>query len=97
MNLKDKIDYSESGVLSKVISKTEKNNLTLFCMAAGTDITEHTSTKSGFVYVIEGDGMFMLEGEEISMLPGVIIFMDANAKHSLTAKENTSFLLCLNN
>ena len=97
MNLKDKIDYSESGVLSKVISKTEKNNLKLFCMAAGTDITEHTSTKSGFVYVIEGEGVFVLEGEEISMSAGVIIFMDANAKHSLKAEENTSFLLSLNN
>ena len=97
MNLKNKIDYSEGGVLSKVISKTSENNLTLFCMAASTDISEHTSTKSGFVYVIEGKGTFMLEGEKISMLPGTIIFMDANAKHSLKAVENTSFLLCLNN
>ncbi len=97
MNLKDKMDYSESGVLSKVINKTDGNNLTLFCMSSGTDISEHTSTKSGFVYVIEGNGTFVLEGEEIQMLPGVIIFMDANAKHSLKAEENTSFLLCLNN
>ncbi len=96
MNLKDKIDYSEGGVLSKAISKTEKNNLTLFSMAAGTDITEHTSTKSGFVYVIEGNGVFVLEGEEIEMKEGILIFMDANAKHSLKAVENTSFLLGLN-
>ena len=96
MNLKDKMDYSESGVLSKVINKTDGNNLTLFCMSSGTDISEHTSTKSGFVYVIEGNGTFVLEGEEIQMLPGVIIFMDANAKHSLKAEENTSFLLSLN-
>jgi quercetin dioxygenase-like cupin family protein len=97
MNIKEKIDYSENGVLSKVISKTEKNNLTLFCMAAGTDVSEHTSTKEGFVYVIEGKGTFVLNSKEIKMEPGAIIFMNKNAPHSLKAEENTSFLLSLTN
>ena len=96
MNIKESIEYPSSGILSKVINKSSENNLTLFCMAAGTDMSEHTSTKSGFVYVIEGNGTFVLEGKEIKMLPGEIIFMEANAKHSLKAKENTSFLLSLN-
>lgn len=89
------IEYSKGGVLSKVIVKTEKNNVTLFCMAKGTDISEHTSTKEGFVYVLEGKGKFTLEGEEITMLPGVFITLPKNAKHSLRADENTSFILSL--
>ena len=97
MNLKKEIEYPSNGVLSKVISKTEKNNLTLFSMAANTDIGTHTSTKEGFVYVIEGKGTFVLNEEEIEMLPGTIIFMGQNAPHSLKAEENTSFLLSLNN
>jgi quercetin dioxygenase-like cupin family protein len=97
MNLKEQIEYPANGVLSKVISKTEKNNLTLFSMAAGTDIGDHTSTKEGFVYVIEGKGTFILNGESIEMLPGTIIFMNQNAPHSLKAEKNTSFLLSLNN
>jgi quercetin dioxygenase-like cupin family protein len=97
MNLKEQIEYPTNGVLSKVISKTEKNNLTLFSMAAGTDIGDHTSTKEGFVYVIEGKGTFVLNGEEIAMEPGKIIFMNKDAPHSLKAEENTSFLLSLYN
>jgi quercetin dioxygenase-like cupin family protein len=97
MNINERIDYSDAGIISKVISKTAKNNLTLFCMSAGTDISEHTSTKEGFVYVIEGKGTFVLHGKEITMVPGAIIFMGANAPHSLKAVENTSFLLSLNN
>ncbi len=97
MNLKEQIEYATNGVLSKVISKTEKNNLTLFSMAAGTDIGDHTSTKEGFVYVIEGKGTFVLNGEEIAMEPGKIIFMNKDAPHSLKAEENTSFLLSLYN
>ena len=35
------------------------------------------------------------KGEDIEMKPGVFIFMNKNAKHSLSAQENTSFLLAL--
>jgi|SRR3989338_2966919 len=93
-NIKELIEYPKEGVLSKVISK-EKQNVTLFCMAKGTDISEHTSTKQGFVYVIEGRGIFRLEGRDIEMQEGVLIFMKENAKHSLKAEDNTSFLLAL--
>ena len=89
------IEYSQKGILSKEIVKDGKLNTTLFCMAEGTEMTEHTSTKEGFVYVIEGNGIFNLEGEEIIMSVGVFIRLEKNAVHSLKAKENTSFLLVL--
>ncbi len=66
-------------------------------MAKETEISDHTSTKQGFVYVIEGNGIFTLEGKEIAMLPGVFIYMEENSVHSLKAKENTSFILALGN
>lgn len=93
----DLIEYPGAGVLSKVIDKTDKLNVTLFCMAAGTDISEHTSTKQGFVYVVEGKGIFNLEGEDIEMIPGTYIYMKENAVHSLKAEENTTFILSLAN
>jgi nitric oxide dioxygenase len=80
-------------VTSKVISKGEHNELTLFCMAKQTDISEHTSTKEGFVYVIEGDGVFNLEGEDVDMKLGVIIRLAKNAKHSLKALRHILFAL----
>lgn len=95
MNIKEFISYSEGGILSKVIVKSDKLDVTLFCMAQGTEISEHTSTKQGFVYVIEGDGVFTLEGKEIKMLPGVFIQMEQNMVHWIKAQENTSFLLAL--
>ena len=91
------IEYSEQGILSKDILKNNKLNVSLFCMAKGTEISEHTSTKQGFVYVIEGKGIFNLEGENIEMKPSVLIFMEENAVHSLKADENTAFLLFLFN
>lgn len=94
-NIKDLIAYSKGGILSKEIIKNDKLNVTLFCMAEGTEISEHTSTKQGFVYVIEGRGIFNLAGKNIEMLPGVFIQIQENMVHSLKAEENISFLLAL--
>lgn len=91
------IEYPKKGILSKDIVKNDKLNITLFCMAKGTEMSEHTSTKQGFVYVVEGDGFFNLEGEDIAMSSGVFIYMKKNAIHSLRANENTSFILTLIN
>lgn len=95
LNINKMIEYPKEGILSKEIFKNNKQEITLFCMAKGTEIDEHTSTKQGFVYVIEGKGIFNLEGKEIEMKPGVFIFMKNNAKHSLKAEKNTSFILNL--
>lgn len=93
--INDLIVYSDGGIMSKTVEKTEKMDVTLFCMAKGTEISEHTSRKQGFVYVVEGDGIFNLEGKDISMLPGTFIYMKEDAVHRLKAKENTSFILAL--
>ena len=95
-NIIELIEYPKEGILSKEISKNDKIDVTLFCMALGTEIDEHTSTKQGFVYVVDGKGLFNLEGEEIEMIPGVFIPMRENAVHSLKAEENASFVLVLN-
>lgn len=94
-NIKELIEYPKSGILSKELLKTAKNNITLFCMAKGTEISEHTSTKEGFIYILEGKGIFNLKGEKIPMKKGICIFMRRDARHSLKAEQNTSFILSL--
>jgi nitric oxide dioxygenase len=93
--IKEMIEYPREGILSKEVFKNEKVDATLFCMAKATEIGEHTSTKHGIVFVLEGEGVFNLEGKDIKMKEGVIIYMGENAVHSLKAHENTSFLLVL--
>lgn len=93
-NIKKLIAYSSGGITSKALAKG-RINVTLFCMAAGTEIGDHTSTKEGFVYVLEGEGTFVLKGRKIEMRPGIFFPMNKNAVHSLTAEKDTSFLLSL--
>lgn len=93
--LQDLIEYPSSGILSKVLLKDNNSQYTLFCLAAGTEIEEHTSTRNAVITVVEGNGNLNLEGKDITLAPGVFVFMPANAPHALQAKENLTFILTL--
>jgi quercetin dioxygenase-like cupin family protein len=94
-NIHKLINYSDGGVLSKVIFNDDKINITLFCMAKNTTMSEHTASRNGVIYVIEGKGTFTLEGEDIDMIPGSMILMNKDMRHALKADQNTSFILYL--
>jgi len=89
------MEFPKEGVFSKVLVKTDISNHTLMCLAKGSDISEHTSTREASVTVLKGKGIFVLNGKRIKMKPGVFIFMPKNAPHSLSAKTNLSILLSL--
>lgn len=95
LDLRDHILYPEAGILSTLLLKDTHCQYTLFCLAAGTEISEHTSTRNALVQVIEGQGTLTLNGADISLEPGRLIFMPAHAPHALSALENLSFLLTL--
>lgn len=94
-HLENKIEYAEVGILSKVMLKLPYCQYTLFCLAAGTDIAEHTSTRNASIQVLEGQGILTLEGQDILLEPGVFVFMPANVLHALKADANLAFLLTL--
>jgi len=94
-NLYDMMEFPKEGVFSKVLVKGEYSNHTLMCLAKGTDISEHTSTREGAVTVLKGKGIFVLKGKRIRMAPGVFIYMSKGAPHSLSASEDLAILLSL--
>jgi len=56
-NLKEMISYSEGGIISKELVKGSTTNVMLFCMAKGTELTEHTSTREGMIYLVYALGI----------------------------------------
>jgi len=95
VQLRANIEYPQAGVLSKVLVKDSCCQYTLFCLAVGTEISEHTSTRNATINVLEGRGVLTLEGQDIALEAGVFVFMPANAPHALKAEENLAFLLTL--
>jgi quercetin dioxygenase-like cupin family protein len=94
-DLNEMMQFPKEGIFSTVLTKSENYNYTLMCLAAGTNIDEHTSTKNGVVQVLKGNGTFRLFDEDIEMKPGIFIFMPKDAPHSLKAKEDLAIMLCL--
>ena len=93
--IKDLIEYPKSGIFSKILLKDNNSQYSLFCLAAGTEIDEHTSTRNAVITVVEGRGNLNLEGKDIDLTPGTLVFMAANAPHALQAQENLAFILAL--
>jgi quercetin dioxygenase-like cupin family protein len=94
-DLSELMQFPSEGIFSTVLAKAEGYNYTLMCLAAGTNIDEHTSTKNGVVQVLKGKGIFKLFDKDIVMKESTFIFMPANAPHALQAEENLAILLCL--
>ena len=94
-DLEKMMEFPKEGVFSKVLVKTVVSNHTLMCLAKGSDISEHTSTREAAVTVLKGKGTFVLRRKKIKMKPGVFIFMPKNAPHSLSADEDLAILLSL--
>ena len=94
-NLDELMEFPSEGIFSTVLAKGDISNHTLMCLAKGTDISEHTTTREAVVTVLKGKGTFILNGKNIKMKPGVFIFMPRNAPHSLSASEDLAILLSL--
>ncbi|MBW4685376.1 MAG: cupin domain-containing protein [Komarekiella atlantica HA4396-MV6] len=96
--LREQIEYPCTGVISKLLLKDKTCQSTLFslvCLAANTEISEHSSNRNATINVLEGRGLLTLSGKDIVLETGVFVFMPANAPHALKAEENLSFLLTL--
>lgn len=90
--LRTQIEYKDEGVHRQIIVKDEKRQAVLVCLKAGTYLSKHTSSYDGFMTVIEGQGVFTLEEQEIALEPGVFIAMPAHVAHSVNAITNLAFL-----
>ena len=95
IDLNKEIKFSKGGIVSKVITEGKESEVSLFCMAKGTAMSEHTSGREATVLVLKGKGTFNLAGKDLSLMPGVFVFMPAKTRHSLKAEENLAFLLYL--
>jgi quercetin dioxygenase-like cupin family protein len=89
------VEIQAGAVVSKIVHRGEEIDLTVFGLAAGEGLTEHTAARPAIVQVLSGRLRFTVEGDEVEMVPGTWVYMSAGAAHSLTAVEPTLMLLTL--
>lgn len=91
----DVIEYPNTGAKSKVLLEDGNCRYTLMALAVGMNIAEHTNPRNATVNVIEGQGVLMLEKQEIILESGVFVFIPAATRHAVRAATNLAFLLIL--
>lgn len=93
--LQDLVDYQEGAVVSRVIMKQEKGNVTLFAFAAGQELSEHTAPFDALVQVLEGEGRIRIGAREHNVGPGEALLMPADVPHALFAGQDFKMLLTM--
>jgi quercetin dioxygenase-like cupin family protein len=94
-SMTDKVQYAEGSVVSKIIIRNEKGNVTLFAFDKGEFLSEHTAPFDAIVQVLDGVGEVVIDGKSFQLNVGDSIIMPANIRHAVNATERFKMLLTM--
>ncbi len=95
LNLSELIDYSDGGVISKQILKSNAGNITLFSFDKGQGLSEHTAPFDAMVQILDGEAEIKIGGVPVIVKKDESIIMPANITHALLATERFKMLLTM--
>lgn len=95
LNMALLIDYSDGGVISKQILKSEAGNITLFSFDEGQGLSEHTAPFDAMVEILDGEAEIRIGGNPVTVKQGESVIMPANIPHALTATKRFKMLLTM--
>ncbi|OJV45162.1 MAG: cupin [Bacteroidales bacterium 36-12] len=94
-NFVDSVSYADGSVVSKILLRNEKGNLTLFAFDKGEALSEHTAPFDAIVQVLDGKCEVIIDGKSHELITGESIIMPANVPHALNATEKFKMLLIM--
>ena len=89
------VTVQPGAVVSKVMHRDERLNVTVFGFDSGEGLSEHQAAQEAVVQVLGGRLSFTADGEEFDARPGFWLHMSPGTPHSLVATEPTVMLLTL--
>lgn len=89
------VDIQAGAVVSKVLLRDERVQVTVFGFDAGQELTEHRAARAALVQVVSGRLRFTVDAEELDAGPGWLLHMAPETPHALVAVEPTIMLLTL--
>jgi len=92
-NLQQEFALPDKGILSRVLHKDEKVNVTLFGFAAGEELSAHSAPTPAVLYFLEGDAELQLGADTIKAGTGSFVYMPPMLSHGISAKTGLRMLL----
>ena len=93
--VKESVDYSDGSIVSKIITKNDAGNVTLFAFEKGQYLSEHTAPYDALVQIIDGKAEIRIDGKGQLLNAGDIIIMPANIPHAVEAPERFKMILTM--
>ena len=89
------VNYQEGSVVSRVILKRDKGNVTVFAFDEGQGLSEHTSPFDALVQAIEGEAEVTVAGKPIALRAGEVVLLPAEKPHAVKATARFKMVLTM--
>ncbi len=83
----------ENGIVSRVLHKDERLNITLFGFSAGQELSTHSAPTPALIQVLEGEADIDLGNDTVQAKSGSFIRMAPLLSHAVRAKTPFRMLL----
>ena len=91
----ESVSYADGAIVSKILLRNKKGNVTLFAFDKGEVLSEHTAPYDAIVEILDGKSEVIIGGEPHELVAGESIIMPANIPHALTAVEKFKMILIM--
>jgi quercetin dioxygenase-like cupin family protein len=89
------VNYQEGSVVSRVILKRDKGNVTVFAFDEGQGLSEHTSPFDALLQVIEGEAEVTVAATPIALRAGEVVLLPAEKPHAVKATARFKMVLTM--
>ena len=89
------VNYQDGSVVSRVVLKREKGNITIFAFDEGQGLSEHTSPFDALVQAVEGEAEITVAGKPIALKAGEVVLLPAEKPHAVKATTRFKMLLTM--
>ena len=94
-NFNESVAYADGSVVSKILLRNEKGNVTLFAFDKGEMLSEHTAPFDAIVQVLDGNAEIVINNVSHILDAGESIIMPANIPHAVLAVEKFKMMLIM--
>lgn len=92
-NLAAEFAMPQNGIMSRVLHKDEKLNVTLFGFSAGQELSNHSAPTPALLYFLQGEADVSLGDDIVKAKSGSFVYMPPMLPHGISAKAPVMMLL----
>lgn len=89
------IQYQPGAIVSRMLLQKQNGSVTLFALAEGQAISEHTTPYDALVNVIDGEAEITISSKAVVVKAGEVLLMPANDPHALKANKQFKMVLTM--